>query len=36
MGAFSVAVINVMGTVFMDPLDNPFTKIDEILKASHY
>ncbi len=31
MGAFSVAVINLMGTVFMDPLDNPFTKIDEIL-----
>lgn len=31
MGAFSVAVINLMGTVFMDPLDNPFTKIDELL-----
>lgn len=32
MGAFSVTVINLMGTAFMDPLDNPFTKIDEILK----
>lgn len=32
MGAYSVAVVNLMGTVYMDPLDNPFTKIDEILK----
>lgn len=32
MGAFSVAVINLMGTVYMDPLDNPFTKADELLK----
>lgn len=31
MGAYSVAVVNLMGTVYMDPLDNPFTKIDEIL-----
>ena len=31
MGAFSVCVINLMGTVFMDPLDNPFSKIDELL-----
>lgn len=31
MGAYSVAVVNLMGTVFMDPLDNPFTKIDELL-----
>lgn len=31
MGAYSVAVINLMGTVYLDPLDNPFTKIDEIL-----
>lgn len=32
MGAYSVAVINLMGTVYMDPLDNPFTKIDDILE----
>ena len=31
MGAYSVAVINMMGTALMEPLDNPFTKIDEIL-----
>lgn len=31
MGAYSVAVINLMGTAFMEPLDNPFTKIDELL-----
>lgn len=31
MGAYSVTVINLMGTVFMDPLDNPFTVIDSIL-----
>ncbi len=32
MGAYSIAVINLMGTAFMDSLDNPFTKIDEILE----
>lgn len=32
MGAYSVAFINLMGTVYMDPLDNPFTKIDELLE----
>lgn len=32
MGAYFVAVVNLMGTVYMDPLDNPFTKMDEILK----
>ena len=32
MGAFSAAVINLMGTVYMDPLDNPFTKIDMLLE----
>ncbi len=32
MGTFSVAVINLMGTVGMDPLDNPFSKIDEVLE----
>ena len=31
-GAYSVTLINLMGTVGMDPLDNPFTKIDEMLK----
>jgi len=32
MGAYSVAVINMSGTVYLDPLDNPFTKTDEILE----
>lgn len=32
MGTYSVAFINLMGTAFMDTLDNPFTKIDEILE----
>lgn len=31
VGAYSVAVINLMGTAFMEPLDNPFAKIDELL-----
>jgi len=31
MGAYSVAVVNLMGTAFMEPLDNPFTKIDELI-----
>ena len=31
MGAYSVAVVNLMGTAYMDPLDNPFTKMDELL-----
>lgn len=35
MGSFSVAVINLMGTIYMDPLDNPFTKIDELLENIH-
>ncbi len=33
MGSYSVAVVNLMGTVYMDPLDNPFTVADEILPA---
>lgn len=33
MGAWSLTVINLMGTAFMDALDNPFTKIDEILAS---
>ena len=32
MGAYSVAVVNLMGTVYMDPLDNPFSKMDELLE----
>lgn len=32
MGTYSVAFVNLMGTTFMDALDNPFTKIDEILE----
>lgn len=32
MGSWSLTVINLMGTAFMDALDNPFTKIDEILE----
>ena len=31
LGACSLAVINLMGTSFMDALDNPFTVIDRIL-----
>ena len=30
-GSYSVAVINLMGTAFMDALDNPFTVIDGML-----
>lgn len=33
MGSYSAAVINLMGTAFMEPLENPFSKIDEILKS---
>ncbi|MBQ3139653.1 MAG: TIGR00282 family metallophosphoesterase [Ruminococcus sp.] len=32
MGSYSVAVVNLMGTAYMEPLDNPFTKIDAILE----
>ncbi len=32
-GYFSVAVINIMGTVYMEPLDNPFTAMENILKS---
>lgn len=31
-GTYSVAFVNLMGTAFLEPLDNPFTKIDDILK----
>lgn len=32
MGRCIVAVINLMGIVYMEPLDNPFTVIDKVLK----
>lgn len=31
-GSFSLLVINLLGTSFMEPLENPFTTIDRILK----
>ena len=31
MGFTSVAVVNLMGTAYMEPLDNPFTCIDTLL-----
>jgi len=31
-GRFQIAVLNLMGTVNMEPLDNPFTYMDNILK----
>ena len=33
LGAHSLAVINLMGTAFMDALDNPFAVIDRILSG---
>ena len=33
-GRFRVAVINLMGTVYMEALDNPFTAIDKALKET--
>jgi len=32
-GSFSIAVINIIGTTFMAPADNPFKCIDEVLKT---
>ena len=32
MGRCQIAVINLMGVVYMEPLDNPFSCIDDILK----
>jgi len=32
MGSSQIAVVNLMGTVYMDSLDNPFEVIDKILK----
>jgi hypothetical protein len=34
MGSFRAAVINLMGTVYMDPLDNPFTKAEQLLEET--
>ncbi|NLP26971.1 MAG: YmdB family metallophosphoesterase [Clostridiales bacterium] len=31
-GKYSVAIVNLMGTVYMDALDNPFSVIDSVLK----
>lgn len=33
MGSCSLAVVNLMGTVFMEALDNPFSCIDDILNG---
>lgn len=33
MGAYSVAMINLSGTVYLDPLDNPFSVIDSMLET---
>lgn len=32
-GAYSIAVINLLGTTFMQPLENPFRCIDRILES---
>ncbi|MDD6807097.1 MAG: TIGR00282 family metallophosphoesterase [Oscillospiraceae bacterium] len=32
MGKTQVAVVNLMGTMYMDPLENPFLKMDNLLK----
>lgn len=34
MGRCSVMVINIMGTSFMEPLDNPFSRMDELLTSA--
>lgn len=34
-GGFTVAIINLMGVVYMEPIDNPFTVIDDILTKIH-
>ena len=31
-GPFQLAVINLSGTAYLDPLDNPFTRIEQLLK----
>lgn len=32
MGAYSVGFVNLMGTAFMESLDNPFTAIEDVLR----
>ena len=32
MGFTSIAIINLMGTVYLEPIDNPFTCIDSLLE----
>ncbi|MBQ9376000.1 MAG: TIGR00282 family metallophosphoesterase [Ruminococcus sp.] len=32
LGSISIAVVNLMGTVFLEPLDNPFFTMDNVLK----
>ena len=32
LGNCKIAVLNLMGTVFLDPLDNPFSTIDRVLE----
>ena len=32
-GCFSAAVVNLMGTVYMEPLDNPFTVMENLLDS---
>ena len=32
MGSCSVAIVNLMGVVYMEPIDNPFTVVDKILE----
>lgn len=34
-GSYSVAVVNLMGTSFMEPLGNPFEAMEELLPALH-
>lgn len=34
-GAYSMAVVNLLGTAYLEPLDNPFTVIDRILSELH-
>ena len=31
MGRFQIAIVNLMGTIYMEALDNPFSTIDKIL-----
>ncbi len=35
MGRYQVTIINLMGTVYMDSLDNPFTVIDNLLEKTN-